>query len=594
MKSIETRLEELHEGDRKQLEVIFSDKKRIIVEAPAGYGKTATMVSRIAFLYTKGVIPNPKKILALTFSVNAALKIKRDVAEKLPILVQEKNNPINIGEKVVVTNFHGFCKEVLSKYGHRLTTLLRRNINDLCAIGDDVIEKKSELKAMNTADVEYMKYIDRSIKASIMPTDVDIAKYNRIIIENLLPHDMITHTAIILLTIELFDRCQQVRRFYQNYFTFIVVDEFQDTNCISWALLKKLVHNNSQILLLGDPLQRIYGFIGAIPNIMKIAQDELNADTIQLEKNYRFKDNYEMLKLDRNIRLNAIQLFNPTIGENAKVETFWASNQQNEAEKLVKKISTLHNVRNKEKIAILFRSRGENSDLVEQELAKKDMKFFYGMFTDDDSEYINFHRFCYREFANKFGGSASIGKRSLNDFSKMIARTYYGTKNKMVESLCTLLDAFVKKVSYDYSDLSAEDKYSLVLDTLENRQLKQAMEYVDSDIILSTIHGAKGLEWPYVFLADFEKWSFPGYFTCKDCVNRFSNPIKSSCPLPSVEAMNVDNMLDELSVLYVAVTRAKKQVYVSASAKRANGKDGCLSCMSHLPGIEIVNAERLR
>lgn len=56
-----------HEGDEKQLEVIFSDNPRLIVEAPAGYGKTTTMISRIAYLFAVGKIPNPKRILGLTF-----------------------------------------------------------------------------------------------------------------------------------------------------------------------------------------------------------------------------------------------------------------------------------------------------------------------------------------------------------------------------------------------------------------------------------------------------------------------------------------------------------------------------------------------
>lgn len=116
-----------------------------------------------------------------------------------------------------------------------------------------------------------------------------------------------------------------------------------------------------------------------------------------------------------------------------------------------------------------------------------------------DKEYIDFHNYCQKEFIKKFGKLNSIGKRSLVSFSKNIRIQYKGSDNQMASSLCELLDAFVKKVLRDYSELSANDKYSLILDAFENRQLKQAMEYVDASIILSTIHGAKGLEWPYVF-----------------------------------------------------------------------------------------------
>ena len=69
---IKEKISAQHEGDERQLQVIFSDSLRLIVEAPAGYGKTTTMISRIAYLFASGEISNPKRILGLTFSVNAA------------------------------------------------------------------------------------------------------------------------------------------------------------------------------------------------------------------------------------------------------------------------------------------------------------------------------------------------------------------------------------------------------------------------------------------------------------------------------------------------------------------------------------------
>lgn len=88
---IENRIKVLHCGDEKQLEVIFSDAQRLLVEAPAGYGKTKTMISKIAYMLACNELPNPKKILALTFSVNAAYKIKKDVAEQLPRLSKKSS-----------------------------------------------------------------------------------------------------------------------------------------------------------------------------------------------------------------------------------------------------------------------------------------------------------------------------------------------------------------------------------------------------------------------------------------------------------------------------------------------------------------------
>lgn len=101
-----------------------------------------------------------------------------------------------------------------------------------------------------------------------MPESQAIRLYNEIVKEKLLPLDIITHNAVILFVLEIFERYAEVKKFYQNFYKLIVVDEFQDANCIAWALLEEITTDNTQLLFLGDPLQRIYGFIGALPNIM--------------------------------------------------------------------------------------------------------------------------------------------------------------------------------------------------------------------------------------------------------------------------------------------------------------------------------------
>ena len=70
-----------HGGDESQLDIIFSEAPRLVVEAPAGCGKTTIMVSKVAYMIATGKIPKNKKILALTFSVNAAYKMKKDISE---------------------------------------------------------------------------------------------------------------------------------------------------------------------------------------------------------------------------------------------------------------------------------------------------------------------------------------------------------------------------------------------------------------------------------------------------------------------------------------------------------------------------------
>jgi DNA helicase-2/ATP-dependent DNA helicase PcrA len=601
---IKAKISTQHEGDEKQLEVIFSDSPRLIVEAPAGYGKTTTMISRIAYLFAIGGIPNPKRILGLTFSVNAALKVKREVAEKLPSLLGSKNSPVAIGEKVTVTNYHGFCKVILKKYGYIIADALRKDINLFRAVGalkntqgNITPEWQGIAKNLTSDEQDIIVKVDGEIGNGTLPVMSDIKAYNDIVSRKLMPLDFVTHNAVILLVLEIFSSFVEVKKFYQSYFPLIVVDEFQDTNCIAWALLESVISEQTQLVFLGDPLQRIYGFIGALPDIMTIASLKYGMTTVTLSKNYRFRNNPEMLKLDRSIRANAAACFTPTIQANelAKLPAFWGVTQQAEAEQVVAKVQDLLDV-DTDKIAILFRGRGKNAETVESELSNKQVEYFYGMFTDEDPEYIDFHNRCHEMFIKRFGGSKTINKKALMAFSDSVKKGYTASSGKTGDSLLCLLDALVEKVSVDYADLGPEDKYSLLLDIFENRQLKQAMEYVKSKVILSTVHGAKGLEWDYVFLADLERWVFPGYYTCNDCLNKYATSSNYRCSLPNPLPMDFrDTALDELSVFYVGVTRAKSQVFVSASAKRLDyygkEKNSSFSCMAALEGIKLVKAD---
>jgi len=594
---IKTKISTQHEDDEKQLEVIFSESPRLIVEAPAGYGKTTTMISRIAYLFASDGVPNPKRILGLTFSVNAALKVKRETAEKLPALLGSKNNPTSLNEKVVVTNYHGFCKGVLKKYGYLISDALRKDVNLFKAIGDGDIEKHSSLKtALVSSELELLKSMETAIKEARAP-DVDaIRNYNEIVIKKLLPLEHITHNAVILFVLDMFDRFGEVKKFYQSYYPLIIVDEFQDTNCIAWQLLDTIISEQTQLLFLGDPLQRIYGFIGALPDIMTEATTKYQMTKVALSKNYRFCNNQEMLRLDNNIRANAASCFSPVIQESeiAKLPLFWGKTQQEEAQQVKTEIQRLMS-NETYKIAVLFKARGRNAELVESKLATESIPYFYGMFKDDDPEYIDFHNQCQEIFVRQFGKSKSISRRNLMAFSERIKTVYGLTPEKAVRSLLHLLDALIEKVSIDYADLLSEDKYSLLLDIFENRQLKQAMEYVDSQIILSTIHGAKGLEWDYVIICDVEQWVFT--FSCYNCPSRNANGSNAFCKLPQIiPDQMMSPLLDDLCVFYVGLTRARKQAYISASAERFNASgrqftNGKICCLTLIDGIALVAAD---
>jgi len=383
------KLRELHSGDEKQLEVIFSESKRLIVEAPAGCGKTKTMISKVAYLLATGKISHPKKILALTFSVNAAYKIKKELAEYLPSLVQSGNsNQLRINEKLFVSNYHGFCRHILKRYGYLLHPNLS-NLDLLKTIDDSKAEQiTSALEISIEEALVFTKFSD-AVK-NINKQHLSKKQFNQYtdgIIENFLDKEFISFNGILSLALRLFIEYKEILGFYQGYFPVIIVDEFQDTNALSWALLKRLVGDKSQLIFMGDSLQRIYGFIGAIPNLIVEAEKLFSMDRIALEKNYRFMSNPQMLQLDRNIRLNAEHPDSPVIQVNAEVSLVSVNTQLEEAEAIARKIHDLFSLQEDKscKIAILVKQRGANIDKIIEILVRKEISYFYALFGDDDS-----------------------------------------------------------------------------------------------------------------------------------------------------------------------------------------------------------------
>ena len=178
---------------------------------------------------------------------------------------------MSIGEKVTITNYHGFCKGILKKYGYLIADALRKDVNLFRAVGDSDIENQANLKtALTPAELQSLKAVETDVKEARVPDAQTIHAYNDIIIKKLLPLDYITHNAIILFVLEIFTNHTEVKKFYQSYYPLIVVDEFQDTNCIAWKLLESVISEQTQLLFLGDSLQRIYGFIGALPDLSLI------------------------------------------------------------------------------------------------------------------------------------------------------------------------------------------------------------------------------------------------------------------------------------------------------------------------------------
>lgn len=579
-------LKRIHSGDEKQLEVIFSESPRIIVESPAGYGKTKTMISKVAYLLATGRIANPKKILALTFSVNAAYKIKKELSEQLPQLIQSSDSKkFRINEKLFVSNYHGFCRHILKRYGYLLHPNLS-NLEQLKSIDDSKIQEMTTRLRISFEKANIFSRYDLAIKARNQHhLQTYFTQYTDGIIENFVDKGFISFNAILALTLRIFRNETEICRFYQAYFPILIVDEFQDTNPLNWALLKKLISDKTELLFMGDSLQKIYGFIGAINNLIPEAERLYFMEKITLEKNYRFMSNPQMLQLDKNIRLNAENTSNPNIEVKAEVPLIVANNQLEESEKIVQMVSRLLDEDISCKLAILVNQRTENTNKIIEVLNNSNISYFDALFKDNHPDCVSFHRECSSQFTDQMRESTEISPKKLKKLYLNIVETFKNNNSSTIKSLMSLLEVFLSRTLNDYSFLNLEDKLILIKDTFDNRTLRQNMEYVNENVVISTIHGAKGLEWNYVLMPDMEQYSM--YGLCKSCNHQ------KNCKL-IVDSNNEEKFLEQLSVFYVGVTRARKQVFFFASKtslKNGTARSVNLSCLLNLPSIVLVERE---
>ena len=211
MNSIEEIIGQRHINDKEQLEIIFSNESRLIVNAPAGYGKTKTLESKIAYLIAKDTTLYPKKILALTFSVNAAYKIKIDISRQLPELFKnELNSQISVKDRVLATNYHGLCRRILKLYGYLISESLKY-IDTLKAIDDKaalcILEKEVDLDPIDISEINTLANLDSAVKAA---NNDKVKEYNDrylyLVKKYLLPRGEITFNSIILFSAMLFGK----------------------------------------------------------------------------------------------------------------------------------------------------------------------------------------------------------------------------------------------------------------------------------------------------------------------------------------------------------------------------------------------------
>lgn len=525
---------------------------------------------------------NFKKILALTFSINAAAKIKEDTQEILPLLLGKE---MDVAKKLSVSNYHNFSMRLIKKHGYTLN-------ENLAEIDSFFIAPESTREIMGKlTDLEHSILLnyDRCLKEINIKKLQELEEdYFKILKEKLIPNNIMTFNGLLLIAVRLLG-IKTIKSFYQKYFCMVIVDEFQDTNYLSYQLVTSLIGEN-KIILMGDDIQKIYGFLGAIPNIFSNMAARYKMKEIEFKTNHRFKANKRMAELDRYLRgifknYEKIELYE----EKAMANFKFFKTTSGEAKFIVNHI--LQKTANGKKASVLVRA-GFAANHVINELEKRGVPYFNGLFSDQNQEYVKFHDITLKLFIEESGSGKAVSQKVLNNvLSKLEENRHIIINNPenmyIFDSLYRLLETLFR--SLRYSGLTKVEKYYKVMFILANGSLKHLLNETDELITLTTIHGSKGLEWDCVYLPEMTSYIFPSSRSiCSDCGRYGGNTLyEKTCEFNFLSQFNT-RFEEELSLFYVAVTRAKEDVYLFANMDRNRfGHAKRASCLVRLPNLKL-------
>lgn len=599
-----------------QKEAVLHTEGPLLVLAGAGSGKTTVLVNRVAHILKDMQVP-PYRILAITFTNKAANEMKTRIENLFGEGVRD----------MWISTFHSMCVKILRRYISRIgydnnfaiydttdtVTLMKECIKEL-DINDKNFPPKSVLAEIGRAKDEM---ISPEEYENINSGDFrlrNIAKLYKLYQSKLRANNALDFDDIIYETVKLFEKNADVLEYYQKKFKYIMVDEYQDTNNVQYRLISLLAAKHRNLCVVGDDDQSIYKFRGAnIRNILDFEDEFEDAHVVKLEQNYRSTK-------------NILDAANAVIANNRgrKAKKLWTSDEagdsiylytaENEhdegryiAREIDRKVSEFEY--NFSDFAILYRTNAQ-SRILEEMLLRQGIPYrvLAGLRFYDRKEIKDV--LAYLRFINNPSDAVSL-KRIINEPKRGIgatsvskaeaiaaqnSKTLYEIFKKAdiypelvrssakilefvklmedfiaqkdIMELCDFVEYVIDKSGYRRA-LVAENSIE-AQGRLENIDefLSAVKEYVNTDeepsfsgflesvalvadidnydedqaaVVLMTIHSAKGLEFPAVFIAGLDEGIFPS----------------------TRSIISDEDIEEERRLCYVAITRARKQLYIT-------------------------------
>ena len=590
----------------------------VLVLAGAGSGKTRALTYRVANLISKGV--PPWSIMAITFTNKAAAEMR----ERIEKLAGES------AADVWVSTFHSGCAKILrrdiEKLGYTrsftiyddddtqsaLKEILKRlNIDEKFLAPREIKSKISDAKNKLLGPREWFDQSERDYRCQMI-YDVYHAYEEKLKSSNALDFD-----DLIVKTLELFANHPPVLEAYQRKFRYIHVDEYQDTNCAQYMLVRLLAHESRNLCVVGDDDQSIYGWRGAdIRNILDFEKDFPDATVIKLEQNYRSTANIldaanQVIAMNEKRKDKALWT-EAAPGE--EIRLYRAGDEREEAAFLCETIREMQmQGEDASRFAVLYRTNAQ-SRVVEEAFVRTGIKYrMYGGLRFYDRKEVKDILAYLRVMINPADDISvrriinvpkrAIGDTTVNELANHaekegmplltacmdIPETVSSRSRKNVEKFSELIMSLTmmmetmkltELVQYVIDTVGLESQYKkedtdearsrvenirefigavaefeeksenpTLQDYLENVALVSDLDAMTEDggaVTMMTLHSAKGLEFPNVFMIGMEENLFPSMRSRDDQAR----------------------MEEERRLCYVGITRARERLYLSHASRR--------------------------
>lgn len=604
----------LSDLNEQQVKAVQALDGPVLALAGAGSGKTKALTHRIAYLYQHHHVPL-NNILAITFTNKAAGEMNERVQKLLGL---------KSSHGLAISTFHSFCARLLraeaKHLGYSQSFTILDADDQLTAIKKAMAELAIDIKRIHPEavrahissaknelinEVEYQKVANGAFQQTVTRV---YAAYQTILRKN----QSFDFDDLIMKTVELLRENPEVLKKYQNQFQYILVDEYQDTNTAQYELVKLLAESHHNLFVVGDDWQSIYSWRGAnYQNILNFHRDYPKALVIKLEQNYRSTQNildaaHAVIVHNRN-RSEKKLWTNQSAGE--LITIFEARNEQAEGEFIVAETERLrrdHQI-DLNDVVVLYRTNAQSRSIEESLLRaglpyrvvggvrfyeRREIKDVLGYLTLIQNpanglalgRVINVPtRGIGKKTWDELEANATQANQSIGDYLRTsktlppVLKSFAEILDRLIKksrktTLSQLLDIIIVETGYKkmlvdtgiegqtrleniyelksvmekYDHLDIDDAMRIFLEEVSLVADVDNYQLADDAITLMTIHSAKGLEFNYVFIAGMEENLFPH----------------------SRSLFDQTELEEERRLCYVAITRARKKVYLIYARER--------------------------